>query len=1224
MIFKKNNIKDENTMRKLLLSQKEIMDTVPAYDEHILFALERRYFDFLQLDRMELTKNRAKSSFNYFSDLRMLHLTEVNHAGKADLGLHLMNFQNVLASMKDDSHNVVAVINSAGERISLNYGLSKSMGHEGICNTDDYVRMLGQAIAGNFLGAKATALSAGTTKQEIIEPILTNQNVSAFPGIPSLRDKSGPYVQGLNRFIESMRGEQYCLVVIAEPIPVPDVDGMIRNLFDLSSSVHSNVKATIQKMKGSSDTVNVGMFGMKGLSEGQSATDSTSDSETKLGGGALATQGAGAAGMAIGALIGSVVPVVGTAVGAAIGGVIGTIGGLGASLVGGLPLSNTHSFVRSVTNTIGSTLGGGGFGGYARSWNRSKAATQEVLNKSAEYCEQLCNTYITRLQRGKNLGFWNVGLYLLTQNKYTQLRGHGLLRACLAGDETHWEPIRSLKLDDNVCNEYLANFNNPKYNLLMYGEEKKEFEQAAKAGAQLREYAANVGKNIKKLFEEWGGPDLSKLSTATLEQIRRFPGEVPQEVINKAWAEIEQANLGHPLGPIMGGVSTPMNTEELSIILNVPCEEVLGVSIREAAPFGVNYQMVAEDNAVQLGRLVHKRVPNPKMPFAINRSTLQKHTFICGVTGSGKTNTCFALLQNLELPFLVIEPAKSEYRHLLCSMPDMQIYTLGNETISPFRLNPFEFPENGHLLSHIDNLKAVFNAAFPMYASMPYILEEAIIEVYTDKGWDLATSENIYLQAGEEEAFYDYLPTLQELYNKIENVVSSKQYALEQTMNIGAALKARLASLLTGSKGLMLNTKRSTPLKRLLDSKVLLELKHIGDDDEKCFLMGLLLSQIYEFRDVEHAGGSPLRHIILIEEAHRLLKRVPEYVSAEVGNSRGKAVETFSNVISEIRDYGEGLIIVDQIPTKLTPDVIKNTNVKIVHRTLAEDDREMVGGTIGLTSVQSNELPLLPVGQAVVHNEGADKAFLIQIPLDKNKKNRISDQQIKEVMQHVHSQTPEVFRLYPGLEKKAELPAIFRNTSFRPFAEQAYKIVIGVVLHLLDGVTDFVEIKAEAHQRIANSLRVQDPLSVDCHVIWQINYFFDRLGEVFPRTVDKRLVAQKAFINLWFDEPLDVAGKKAFVDAMNTLPQSGVALKYMLQAIASKMLGFQTFLTNLPQEPDTKTLAVLHEGLCDALEPYGAGFSFQASTYRLFLEALLYGSPQKVSICSQYKLRRET
>jgi len=1171
-------------MRNLLVQQKEMQNTLAAFDEHILFALERRYFDFLQPERLELCRNPSQGNFDFRTDLRVIRMDEISHEGDSDKGLHLMHFQNVLASMKDDSHNVLSLIHGDGQTTALYYGLAKRREKEGILGTDQYAKMLGQCIHGNFLGAKFASLNGIETQSRIITPLLEYKNILAIPGIPSLRNANGPYVQGIDRFIEAMRGEKYILLCIAEPITLPVIDGMVKNLFDLSSSVHSYVKATTQKMRGSSDTLNIGMFGMKGIMDSvtgseagtdgstdtEGRTNTTSSGESRLGkGGALLSILP-----AIGGAIGSFIPGIGTIVGAMVGTGIGAAIGGGITYASAFPLSSNsgiadsisnatarmHSFTRSVSNSTGSTMGGGGFGGYARGWNRSSSVSQEILNKTAEYCEKLCDTYIGRLQRGKNLGFWNVGIYLMTNDKYTQMRGQGLLRACLAGDETHWEPIRALPIQDDAAMAYLINFNNPQYNLLRYGSEKSEVKNSVSIGIKLATVAKQMmGGSFERLFASLMDSD-NKNSTAILEKIRRTPAICSQEALDKAWQEIESANLGHPLGPALGGISTPLNTEELSIVMNLPRREVQGITLREASAFGINYCSTGTDENVVLGHLVHKRKVMTDIPFTIPRHIFQKHTFICGVTGSGKTNTCFSILHSLNLPFIIIEPAKSEYRQLLNTIPDLQIYTLGLETVSPFRLNPFEFPQGGNLLAHIDSMKAVFNAAFPMYGPMPYILEEAIIDVYIDKGWDLATSSNIYLKKKSTERFHDYLPTLQELYNKIETVVAQKQYAQELTMNIGAALKARLSSLLTGSKGLMLDTLRSTPIHELLRSKVLLELKHIGDDEEKCFLMGLLLAQIYEYREVEGASGSPLRHVILIEEAHRLLRRVPEYISPEVGNSRGKAVETFSNVISEIRDFGEGLIVVDQIPAKLTPDVIKNTTIKIVHRTLAIDDREMVGGTMGLTSDQSKELPLLPVGQAVVHSEGSDKPFLVQIrPCKGFVEERIQDCRISESMFPVHKATSEIFRRYPGFEKKKDIPTTFHRMEFRRFYPEVYMTIIAASALMIEKDNQLKDFKKRACQRIQNIVRIDDLLEVDCHVIWNANRFFEKLNEAFPRTVDHCLVAHQSFVDLWFSDKNGSQEINKFMSAMSAIVREGDPLVYVMKILMrneSKLIEF--------------------------------------------------------------------
>ena len=983
-------------------SHEELEKAVPAYDEHVLYALERRYLEFLDFKNLSLCDTGSDALDIDHSDVRMMRLTEITHSGESDIGLHLMHFQNILSSVRHPSHNMAFILRGEGQKVSLNYGVARRRDTEDShISTYHYIEQLKKAMESNFLGTRLETLNGNELNELCCDLREKNGNgnieVTALSGIPSLRSPGSesfvrgtgmiPYVQGLERFVEGMRGSSYTLLVIAEPVSVPQLDDMIARLFDLSTSIHSCVKSTISKMSGSSDSLNMNLFGSKGLNEGVNTSSSYGDGESTgfLSLGGVLAQGAQGLGSVLGSVLKNSIPMLGPM------SILTGLGGGAATMLLGSSLGRSQQFTRAIANTLGNSLGFGGGFGYGRSWNRSVSVTRETLNKSAEYCEKLCDSYISRLQRGKNLGFWNVGIYLLTNgNEYLRLRASGLLSTCLAGDGTHWEPVRSVRLSPSVLG-VLRRFENPRYELLCHGEEKEKLRTALSLAA----FARKKGQAfVEKLIFDL--KDNKELARDTLKQVRE---SCDPEVIDKAWKELKDAHFGHPMGELMGGTSTPMNTEELSIILNVPREEVLGVSVRETVPFGVNYPDVQEKDAVHLGYIVHKREARGDMPFSLRRDTLQKHTFVCGLTGSGKTNTCFSLLEGIGKPFLVIEPAKSEYRRLLrtSSPGELRIYTLGHEGIAPFRLNPFEFPYGGHLLGHIDKLKAVFNAAFPMYAAMSYILEKAILEVYTERGWNLFDSS--HPQVSDRETFHDFLPRLSDLLRKIDEVVGSAGYAKEVDANYKAALKARISSLMQGSKGAMLDVSLSTPMEELLNNKTVLELRHVGDDDEKCFLMGLLLSQIYEYREVQGKTGSRLEHVLLIEEAHRLLRNVPEIGPAESSNTRGKAVETFSNFISEIRDYGEGIIIVDQIPSKMAQDVIKNTNVKIVHRTLAEDDRDLIGKSIALNEKQRDELPLLHVGRAVVHSDEADKPFLVQMEKRKDQDGeRVTDDEIRMLM----------------------------------------------------------------------------------------------------------------------------------------------------------------------------------------------------------------------------------
>ena len=374
---------------------------------------------------------------------------------------------------------------------------------------------------------------------------------------------------------------------------------------------------------------------------------------------------------------------------------------------------------------------------------------------------------------------------------------------------------------------------------------------------------------------------------------------------------------------------TFLTSQEVSTLIQFLREETPGYALHDHVDFDVDFH-TNETEPIALGFIQHNNT-STNQTFDISLDALAKHTVVIGVTGSGKTTTVMNIVDRVvqaHKPFLVIEPAKTEYRSLHSALPSnmpLRVYTLGNEMVAPFRLNPFEFetdddPGNASLLTHIDFMKAVFNAAFPLYAPMPQVLEESLHEVYEDKGWDLTSGTNRRLPDWSKRALYPIFPTLTDLYYKVEEVTGRLGYDKEVESNVKAALKSRIGSLRIGSKGLMLDTPRGVPMQTLLSMPTILELESIGNDDEKTFMMGLFLARLYEFRRLQFASGNMptgLQHLIVFEEAHRLLKNTSVEVSADSSNPRAQAIEVFTNMLSEVRAYGQGVLVAEQIPSKL-------------------------------------------------------------------------------------------------------------------------------------------------------------------------------------------------------------------------------------------------------------------------------------------------------------------
>ncbi|MGL5904640.1 MAG: helicase HerA domain-containing protein [Cetobacterium sp.] len=413
---------------------------------------------------------------------------------------------------------------------------------------------------------------------------------------------------------------------------------------------------------------------------------------------------------------------------------------------------------------------------------------------------------------------------------------------------------------------------------------------------------------------------------------------------------------------------------EISILTGLPQKEVVGLSLKEEVEFGLNFPKVRKKDSLELGYLIQTGRELKNIKVDLEKDSLNKHIFIAGVTGTGKTTTCQKILKKSGLPFLVIEPAKTEYRVLLEDDKDVIIFTLGKDTVAPFRINPFEFFEHESITARVDIIKASIEASFDMEAAIPQLIEAILYRCYEEYGWNISTNKNYRYENPFKDGVYSF-PTLSDVIQKVQSVVDEQGFDDRLKNDYIGSIKARLQSLTVGSKGLMLDTPRSVDFKILLQSKVILELEEVKNAGEKSLIMGFVLGNLSEALKAQYKKNRDFKHITLIEEAHRLLSK---YSPGDSQNKK-QGVELFSDMLAEVRKYGESLIIVDQIPNKLTPEVLKNTNTKIVHKIFAEDDKEAIGNTMALSAEQKRYLSSLKTGEVILFSQGWDKAVQVQI-----------------------------------------------------------------------------------------------------------------------------------------------------------------------------------------------------------------------------------------------------
>lgn len=420
-----------------------------------------------------------------------------------------------------------------------------------------------------------------------------------------------------------------------------------------------------------------------------------------------------------------------------------------------------------------------------------------------------------------------------------------------------------------------------------------------------------------------------------------------------------------------------VSSKELAIHMSLPQTSIPGLLVREQASFGRNVQRkdgkIQDDNSLVLGNVYHLDKEDT-LNVSLNIKDLAKHTFVTGSTGSGKSNTIYTILNRLpeKLNYLVIEPAKGEYSHYLCSSNNINYFCSERHNGALLKINPFKFPNNVDIYEHIGKLVEIFNVCWPMYAAMPAVLKDSIIRAYESCGWNLRKSVNSL----------GLYPTFKDVVVELKNVAMFSEYSADTKADYIGSLETRLNSLTNGINGEILVDTFDIDDTILFDSRTIIDLSSL-DTDSRSLIMGLLTLKLYEYRKCQSKLGRPnrdLHHVTVIEEAHNILPRTSKIQSQESANLVGKSVEMITNAIAEMRTYGEGFVIVDQSPTSVDEACIKNTNTKIIMSLPDGEDRYLVGKSVGLDEVQIEEISMLPTGVGVVFQNNWSTAVLCKVP----------------------------------------------------------------------------------------------------------------------------------------------------------------------------------------------------------------------------------------------------
>lgn len=736
-------------------------------------------------------------------------------------------------------------------------------------------------------------------------------------GIPGDGNDVGPFVAQL---LAGMAGRPFSLLVDAEAVDGKEIDAALHVCREMLSQIEMLKSVSVSKGRNWTEQVS------RQLSRSFGTTESRGTSSSSKG--RIATAAAAAGAIAVTVL---------TQEPAA--------GGLIMMGSGALTPQRTETSGTSVTDTLSESFS------QSLSAGASESATVNVVNAHAEAAANRLKMFAERLERAKTFGAWKVSVCLMTNSSGDLDRGKMLLKSLQTGEYSANEPIRTPSIPS------------PGHDLT----------------------------TLQQALARWSVPEWRI--------VRKIPGGL-EEVLN-------------PLGRAFSGLSTPLSSCELANWLGMPHENMRGIDVVPyISGFSLAHTSASSENSIRLGEI---RIGGGKLPFGLEVDSLTRHALLCGTTRSGKSTTAARILDEIrrirgkDFPMLIIEPKKTEHLEYALDknrteQAGINVYMPGRtewkgQPLGTLRLNPFEVVrakgvKHVDVPLHIKYLSAIINAALPMQESLPILMESAVYACYGEPTYPAPSTGGrrmpaqwipIRGQSREPEEGTPF-PTFATLLDFAPKIVARLKYHQDANQGFIAALRGRIRHfMLPGMPLTEVFQGDGKPVDGFWDNlfsrPTVINLSAIPTEEDQAFFMAVMLANLYEWRrqEAERTGyTNALRHLLVVEEAHSVMRKSGERGMNSM-DAAGKAAKMFADILAEIGAYGQGILIVDQSPGTLIDDAVKNTNTKIVHKLLMEDDIRQMAKALNLLDDQQRAIPSLAQGEAIVRTDDDDKPSRVRI-----------------------------------------------------------------------------------------------------------------------------------------------------------------------------------------------------------------------------------------------------
>lgn len=595
-----------------------------------------------------------------------------------------------------------------------------------------------------------------------------------------------------------------------------------------------------------------------------------------------------------------------------------------------VPLTKAASSIEKAAMTL--TFLSKGDGGSTTINHGSSSTSTNYTDERNKYVISLIDEHIKRLDEGRSLGFWNTGVYVLADDTDTVDTTLGMLKAVYSGKKTYLDPIRT------------------------YSERIKD--------GLICQYARNM-------------------------ELLPLP-----------------SNAESPFGSLYKFISTPITTAELSIECNLPRKDFTGLKNNtDAVRFSYNPPLlVPHTRKLRLGQVYNEGLPISQ-DYEMNADAFVRHGVLVGESGSGKTTTIRTLIdemQKLGIPFLVLDPVKDgfidwaiQYNDQHKNDPDfakkrIRIYKPGSRTyryldIAKKRFRDVELDRlsiniyqpaaygksNVNLAGHINTISNLLANSTGMVNSLPQLLKEAMRTDLREYYGDSVEQHDV-----SSKVFWKKVPSILRLEYVLREVMLGKKYEQRIKGNLTQCINNILTELQTGWKHDLISAWETTGMEDIFEHPAVISLSDLGSDEEKSFAITILMQWLRDYRISKYKNcmdyqialrtREQLMHLVIMDEAHAVLGKPKVSTSPEEINPGQETAKTMQKILSELREYGQGVLVADQFASRLIEDVRKNSHVVMIHQMKAQDECELMGKSISLNEEQQNYIHSLRQGHMII------------------------------------------------------------------------------------------------------------------------------------------------------------------------------------------------------------------------------------------------------------------